>query len=297
MERDFRQEFIELKQNETPDLWNRIEAGLSERKITAYAPEKANFSEKITGKNIHWRRWGSLAAACLCVAVIIPALSLIIRNSTGKNSSGTADNSTAENMSGGTMMDYESSNYAPAEEETAMSGGTDIAGSTNADTARDDAGTMSGGNEEGIQAGINADNNSSISEKQDGMSAENSSVAASEEANDASETETAKDLYEHMEAVSDLKLKNGQVIENVTIQIVEANASGEEIIYQAVVLLPDADAVLKKNMQIEIVCNQETEYDFSASSKGDIMKEGENYEVSLCYEQEKLIVTSAANGN
>lgn len=276
MERDFRQEFIELKQNETPDLWNRIEAGLSERKITAYAPEKADFSEKITGKNIYWRRWGSLVAACLCVAVIIPALSLIINN-IGKNSNSASDGSASGSTTNDTMMDYESSNCAPMKEEIAESAGTDI--------AQDDT---------GIQADINADNKNSMSETQDGMSAENSSAAtAEEEANDASATETAEDLYEHMEAVSDLKLKNGQVIENVTIQIMEADESGEEVIYQAVVLLPDADAVLNKNMQIEIVCNQETEYDFSSAAKGDIMKAGESYEVSLCYEQEKLIVTNS----
>ncbi len=61
MVRDFEQEFIELKQNEIPDLWNRIEAGLSEKKVTASVPEKENTSFK----KINWRRWGTLAEACL----------------------------------------------------------------------------------------------------------------------------------------------------------------------------------------------------------------------------------------
>ena len=35
MERDFEKEFIELKQSEVPDLWDRIEAGLAPKTTTS----------------------------------------------------------------------------------------------------------------------------------------------------------------------------------------------------------------------------------------------------------------------
>ncbi|MCH5255509.1 MAG: hypothetical protein J1F41_11340, partial [Lachnospiraceae bacterium] len=84
MSRDFEQEFKELKQSEIPDLWNRIEAGLSERPMTV---------PHVT-KKIAWRRWGTLAAACLGVAIILPALTFFLRNN-GERSGTSAEDTTA----------------------------------------------------------------------------------------------------------------------------------------------------------------------------------------------------------
>lgn len=280
MERDFKQEFIELKQNEIPDLWNRIEAGLSEKKVTASASEKADFSFK----NINWRRWGTLAAACLCVVIIIPAISLIIRNNDSPSFSGSQSDG---NMSNSTAMDY-----TTADCETSEAPEMNVGDNGGASTA-DEGGTYS---EDKGTTGMVSDRDYSDDGVQSDMEMiqGNNASAAPSEAESTSETaKTDEEVrVENCEAIKDLDLKNGQIIENVIVQIVEAEAAGEEVIYRAVVLEADADANLKKNMQLEIVCDSDTEYDSLNMAESETMKEREDYEVSLRFEQEKIIVTN-----
>lgn len=76
MERDFEQEFRQLKQDEIPDLWNRIEAGLSEKQPSA--------------KKIAWGKWATLAAAIVCCIIAIPAISLTIGRSVSQSDSSMA---------------------------------------------------------------------------------------------------------------------------------------------------------------------------------------------------------------
>lgn len=324
MERDFKQEFIELKQNETPDLWKRIEAGISERKALEYIPEKAVLSgsgyasgkaytdEKAIAprKIIPWRRWGTLVAACLCAAVIIPAVSLIMRNK-GYNYSGSAsDSSPADNSADGAAMNNTTPDYAKPESAAPQEG---MAGGMDTDAALADAGAMNGGNGGGIQTDAAADRSSmsgvqsavaedigsmdgaqSDAGMNDGIVENGSAVQESDDAGGIAETEKMKDLSESKEYISGLGLENGQVIENIIIQIVRADESGEEVIYQAIVLSPDTDVILEKNMQIEIVCNTDTEYASSSVTKEGMMEDGEKYEVSLRFEQDRLIVTNVA---
>lgn len=78
MNRDFEKEYIELAQCEIPDLWDRIEAGLTEKS----APETEKTNK--TKKRIYWKRYTGLAAAVLCAAVVIPAV--VLTGQTGKSS-------------------------------------------------------------------------------------------------------------------------------------------------------------------------------------------------------------------
>lgn len=279
MERDFKQEFIELKQNEIPDLWNRIEAGLSEKKVTASAPERSNSSFK----KINWRRWGTLAAACLCVVIIVPAISMIIRNSDGGNYTTGITNDTAYSGSSTAAADEGTLSEAPA---------LDGDGSEGAYTA--DAGSMY--SEDKGTADMASDWDNSVTGAQDSMemTQANNESATPSEAENTSETARADEeaRVENSVDIKDLGLKNGQTIENVLVQIVEAEAAGEEVIYQAVVIEPDADANLKKNMQIEIVCVSDTEYDSLSMAEKEMLKDGESYGVSLRFEQDKIIVTN-----
>lgn len=73
MNRDFEKEYIELAQNEIPDLWDRIEAGLTEKSVPE--TEEADKPKKI----IYWKRYAGLAAAVLCAAVVLPAFVLTRR--------------------------------------------------------------------------------------------------------------------------------------------------------------------------------------------------------------------------
>lgn len=283
MERDFKQEFIELKQNEIPDLWNRIEAGLSEKKITASIPEKAESSFK----KINWRRWGTLAAACLCVVIIIPAISLIIRNSGSENFTTGITNESAYSGSS-TAADTGTLSESPA-----------MNGDGNEGVYTADAGSMS--DEDKGTTGMASDRDYS----DDGVHGDmemiqgNNTSAAPSEAESTAETPKADEEVEleNSEAIEDLTLKKGQIIEKVLVQIVEAEAAGEEVIYQAVVLEPDADANLMKNMEIEIVCDSDTEYDSLSAAEKEMLKDGENYEVSLRFEQDKIVVTNVAKAD
>lgn len=128
MERDFEKEFIQLKQSETPDLWNRIEAGLSDRKTILSTPAAASKNKDFSIGKINWIRWGTLAAACLCAAIIIPAISLVIKNIGSKNfSGGLSEGNTADGTAADTTTDagadygsagngMSTGNYAPAED-------------------------------------------------------------------------------------------------------------------------------------------------------------------------------------
>ena len=64
MNKDFEKEYKKLMTEDVPDLWGRIEAGLEPKET---AVKKVNFWKK-------YRVWGTLAAACLCLALILPAL-------------------------------------------------------------------------------------------------------------------------------------------------------------------------------------------------------------------------------
>ena len=240
MERDFELEYRELKQNETPDLWNRIEAGLSEKKIAAVPLENESKSIDIERfvmkKQTPWKRWGLLAAACLCVVIIFPAVMIGLTDS------------------------YKSNNSS--------SGSTDSAASAEL------------------------------------MESSTSTDAAAAEAFDTASAETAEEegkaeaSEEAAAGAAEPESSDGQILEGAIVQILQVDETGEETVYQAVVLESDTDAVLENGMQVELICNDETQYDFvrePREEKG--LKKEETYEVSLQYEQDRFVVLTAAKKN
>lgn len=288
MVRDFEHEFIEFKQNEIPDLWNRIEAGLSEKKVTASVPEKENTSFK----KINWRRWGTLAAACLCAAIIIPAISMINRKNDGPSYSG---GQSEGNMSNSTAMDYTTAD-CEASEAPEMNAGD------NGGAAASDAGSVYSEDKGSTDAASDCDNSDTGTQDGMEMTQTGGTSAAPSEAENASETVEAEEeaRVEDYEAIKGLDLQNGQKIEGVLVQIVDTDftgLSGEEIIYQAIVLEPDADAIFTKNMQIEIVYVFDMESDSLSMAKNKMMKESESYEVSLCFEQDKFLLTNVSKAD
>ncbi|MCM1048664.1 MAG: hypothetical protein NC433_09570 [Clostridiales bacterium] len=272
MERDFEKEFKQLKQSETPDLWNRIEAGLSERKVTASEPDKLNasiikvneFDRKTSTpiRKINIRKWGTLAAACICAVIIIPALSLAIKNGGRKN-----------NMSGG--MPQTDMSASPAMDTAAQSAADNGAGSNTATGAAAD--------DYAEDATVTTE---AIAEEYERTDGAESSTAAGATA-DMQNTPQEDSVDEALSAVGD-----GQVIENITVEIVEIiESSGQEMIYQAVVVEQDNDAVLLKGMQMEIICDSDTEYVSLSNTEDKMLKENEKYDVSLRIENGRYIVT------
>lgn len=91
MSRDLKQEYEAMLDQEIPDLWSRIEPRLADKKATQNVEPK--------GKSIRTRRirrstiavWGSLAAACVCLAIILPAWRGNVKNADGTNQTASAE--------------------------------------------------------------------------------------------------------------------------------------------------------------------------------------------------------------
>lgn len=84
MSKDLEREYSAFVNSEVPDLWARIEAGLEEKDV---APEKAEADLHITDfpaadfqmenmrdRRVNFKVWAGVAAACVCVALIVPAV-------------------------------------------------------------------------------------------------------------------------------------------------------------------------------------------------------------------------------
>ncbi len=65
MSKVFEEEYRQLAQDDLPDLWERIEAGLSEKTVEPVSAPKVKIRS--------FRKYTGLIAACLCAAVVIPA--------------------------------------------------------------------------------------------------------------------------------------------------------------------------------------------------------------------------------
>ena len=81
---NFEKEYRKMIQEEMPDLWNRIEAGLPEKK-----------KKTRTGKVL---RYSGLAAACLCGVILIPAMMFLLTGNKSEQTDRAAGESAAENM-------------------------------------------------------------------------------------------------------------------------------------------------------------------------------------------------------
>lgn len=106
MNRDFEIAYKELAKNEVPDLWDRIESGLSEKsapvdrkaesgKNTVSDRAKAGSGEKIilvrgrSRTELFIRKYATLAAAVVCLMILIPT-AIVLRQASGKSLSESA---------------------------------------------------------------------------------------------------------------------------------------------------------------------------------------------------------------
>ncbi len=318
MERDFEREFRELKQNEIPDLWNRIEAGLSEKKNVTqvsqnviaidHAPgagrgrfEKNDFEKGDTKKPFAWRRWGTLIAACVCVVIILPAFSLLIRD---KSYSGSG-NDAAANTTEAIAEDNAAMDTATAENAESEFAAEDAAAAEEMIPENGMADSAAAESEEGMAGGADTADAGSV-----GAAASTNEAAASEEkAPEASSDATMENaqIQEADEAETSRKeeekagwseLTDGQILEEAVIRIQKAETAGGEVLYQAAVEQADADKILESGMQIALVCDDDTEYDFLRGPRDEKeLKEQEMYRVTLRYDAEggRFVVLEAEN--
>ena len=87
MKKDFETAYKELANTEVPDLWDRIEAGLSEK--SAPAETKAEKNKKTAPVNkktkiaVLMRKYSALAAAIVCAIILIPTM-IVMKKSDSK---------------------------------------------------------------------------------------------------------------------------------------------------------------------------------------------------------------------
>lgn len=290
MKRDFEREFKELKMNEVPDLWNRIEAGLSDKKIAASSSGAAAISVNRYnfGKRAVWRKWGTLAAACVCVALIIPAISVVIGNLGGRKSN------------------YSGASYAPAADDSADS------------SMNDNASNMSASSEMAADEGMadaaeimadaeaadvdNSTNMTQSSENESDATVTNGESALKEDslkkqASDSALSDAKENVAMADEAIY-AGLENGQILDGVVIEVADASISGEEVIYRTVIKQSDEDGLLNAGAELSIVCDSDTSYDFAQKIREKkVLKVGESYVVSLRYEKDSDSQSTGTGAN
>ena len=161
MSKDFEKAYRELAESEIPDLWDRIEAGLESKTTPEMTKEgraetegeaieeekeetihetiqevspKTDVKEKRYGKR-KWARfakYSGIAAAAVCVAVIIPAAVFLFRSGLTKGYSGGAavtegiDTAASADEAIGVAADEEESCETASEEMDAGAGALDV---------------------------------------------------------------------------------------------------------------------------------------------------------------------------
>ena len=124
MSKSFEKEYKELAQSKLPDLWDRIEAGLSEKKpvsVPITINEEAINNETTIKKAdsnkvlVFFRRYQTVAAALLCVIILVPAF-LLMRQVGG--GIGFSNSEEAKDAAPAEMM-YAAAEEAPAAEAPA----------------------------------------------------------------------------------------------------------------------------------------------------------------------------------
>lgn len=124
MKKDFETAYKELANTEVPDLWDRIEAGLSEK--SAPAETKAEKNKKTAPVNkktkiaVFMRKYSALAAAIVCAIILIPTM-IVMKKSDSKFMSESAydEKAVAEEAGTASMMTEEASVETEAVAEVA----------------------------------------------------------------------------------------------------------------------------------------------------------------------------------
>lgn len=264
MSKDFEQAYKELAKSEIPDLWDRIEAGLSEKST----PEPKHEQPPTEKKKIYFRKYTGMAAAVLCVALILP-VAVFLRQQGQKSSKleMTADQSSAEESGGiiecapeAAEADGNIFDTAAGKTETTADRATDtdIAADVGEDAAADLAAV-----EESVQELM----------REEDKKMENSVGSASAECESAPKQRKVAEL------------EDGAAIEKVTVDVMEETgwSDGSEstqsmgTVYTAVVL-KDESGYMEEGEQIEILVPAHSSL---------ALIEGGTFEIDLVYRENK----------
>lgn len=303
MERDFEKEFIELKQSEAPDLWSRIEAGLTPKNVentemeaeqTAESESAATFEQK-PGRKVRIYRWGLLAAACLCLLIILPVLSLTRSNSFSSDMSG-AGAPTSEGLEA-SAADESFDMAAEAASDAADNGGSEI---QSAESMENEILDSESGINGYTDASAGADGESAAAGTMDDSvsnSVTNGAEVSRSEAASAADSmfddsDAQKDEMKELQGVKAVDwndiLQEGQMLHEVKIEVsevVQTDTADQIYTVRTVVVSSDEDGFLYEGAELTLLCNEETTYDFVTRPRKEILLQvGKTYIADLRYE-------------
>lgn len=221
MSKNFEDEYRQLMTEDTPDLWDRIEAGLKDKTVTASTESKRMRqisdieSHRVNRKAMR----NTLAAAAIVVVILIGGAAIRGRSKFETNSASTT-----------------ASDVAPQAEEW--------------DGAMDSAVPEEAYSEEAYseEAYLETEEVSDAYEQAESAREENGSQNASQEVNYGYENPAESAEYDSADeyksaAGSEMTEEMQQLSYHLTMQITEIENTGEEILYYATVLHADEDAI------------------------------------------------------
>lgn len=286
MSKDFEKEYIELAQNEIPDLWDRIEAGLNEKSApgnqTAVMEEKQatnqqqeNAAKSKTKIVFTFKRYAGLAAAILCVALIIPASTLIFRSG-GKSYS--TDAVTSDESYGTATEAYDTAAEADVCEEAFDAATAEEAGEETYDTAEAADEVAEAETAEALEM---AEVTEATAEMEDALEGDLATGGTNKEAAFAESSSSydvdANGMADLMSDKEERKQAESSIIKNVIVQVTEENNDvyGEDgralggTVY-TVIICEDASGTLTEGEQIEVYLSGYSSILMSVGEKFDI---------------------------
>ncbi len=273
MSKDFERAYTELAKSEAPDLWDRIECGLTERSTQPEADSGPAVSSSGQGKKFLFPilKYSAMAAAVICVIIIIPVLIRMNRSYefAESDSSGAAMDMTAAQEAGG---------MEPAVEEAAVEEGTE---------STEGAADGPAASEEKLsQERMSAE---SAAKEAKAASGENTApepqMPAAKEAEESADEDVEKstaddkgvaELTTKAEQASDLE---EEVLFGVTLEVtgsaelIPEEDSGESGIVYTAVVRKDPGGLLKEGEEITV---------FVPAYSSDSLMEDMSFEVDLC---------------
>lgn len=297
MSKDFEQAYRELAESEIPDLWDRIEAGLESKSTPeqieeSEAEKEAETAEEAVQETVfekkqhrkkwaHFNRYSGIAAAAVCVAVIIPAAVFLFRS--GNKTFGNG-------YSGGTMLTEgidtaaaadESLEFAADEEESCEAAPEEMDAGAG---ALDEAAEEPSGKEEGGQVQNNTQGSAedkAMAEMEDAAQmADELKDLKKESQSSAKQESAARETGEEGTSASIASAEESTVYEHVEIKVTDIenvfereDGSPPGTLY-TVTVQKDASGRLKEGEELVV--------DVPASSSYALVRDGV-FEVDLVY--------------
>lgn len=241
MNKDFEKAYKELAKIEVPDLWDRIEAGLTEKSAPGEGSvtiDKSNEKERINAEKtskkpqviLFVKRYSSLAAAVLCAVIIVPALIIMkqagISKSSSSGSAAAAEEAfdTTESADEAAEQTEEAAQTGAADMETGVSEAETQTCEAAADESWEDDGTEeSAAEEKAFDAAGEAENTAGQGNVADaGLNNTERSMADDAQRTDM-EADKAAASQEKLQKKESHKPEEGQIITNVIVKVAEVN--------------------------------------------------------------------------